>query len=155
MSELNLDAAAKLRIQEALASALRADIAAAEANAEEQRAASKVDRTQSHTVDDLSQADAAADISAIDRASADAQREALKRVLSLGFEPRDTVGDGAVIELDGEFFVVGVVAATFESEGNEFQGISPDAPIYPAIEGLRAGDEFTFNGVKHRIDSVA
>ena len=44
---------------------------------------------------------------------------------------------------------------TFEVDGVSYEGISTDSPIYPAIEGLRAGDSFTFRDASQSIDFLA
>ncbi|MFK4495656.1 hypothetical protein [Dermacoccus sp. GAS27A] len=67
----------------------------------------------------------------------------------------DVVKPGAVISFGGEHFVVGVATDEFTSGGTTYLGISPDAPIYAAIEGKRAEDTFEFNGTMLTLDDVS
>lgn len=67
----------------------------------------------------------------------------------------DVVKPGAVISFGGEHFVVGVATDEFTPGGTTYLGISPDAPIYAAIEGKRAEDTFEFNGTMLTLDDVS
>ena len=67
----------------------------------------------------------------------------------------DVVKPGAVISFGGEHFVVGVATDEFTSGGTTYLGISPDAPIYAAIEGKRAEDTFEFNSTMLTLDDVS
>ena len=62
------------------------------------------------------------------------------------FSVADTVRPGAVVAFNKRKFVVAVATTKFDLNGETFMGISVQSPIYQKIAGLRAGDEFTFNG---------
>ncbi|MFN7118773.1 MAG: hypothetical protein ACK4TA_18385 [Saprospiraceae bacterium] len=61
---------------------------------------------------------------------------------------------GSVIMTDQRNFFVGESVAEFEVEGAQYTGISPEAPIYKALEGKKSGDSVEFRGVKYAIESV-
>lgn len=73
---------------------------------------------------------------------------------ALDFRPRGDVGPGAVVCLDGRWFVAAVATGRFESQGRSFMGLSLDAPIYRAMEGLQAGDTVTMGNREMTIDAV-
>lgn len=72
----------------------------------------------------------------------------------LDFRPRDDVGPGAVVCLGGRWFVVAVATGTFELGGTTYMGLSLDAPIYRAMEGLTEGETLGFGGRRMRLDRV-
>lgn len=78
----------------------------------------------------------------------------LKTINSISFEPTNTVKPGAIVSVNGRCMIVAVPKPRFLIDGRNFIGISVDAPIYPALEGKKAGDEFTFNGRKFTIEAV-
>ena len=82
------------------------------------------------------------------RADAEAAKE-------LDFSPKDAVGPGAIVGLDGQRYVVGVVVDEVEVDGQSYAGLSTDSPLYEAVEGLKAGDEYTFRDQKSTVEFVA
>ena len=71
-------------------------------------------------------------------------KEALDVLRQIDFGPRDSVEKGAVVRIDGRWFVVAVASDAFECDGNTYMGISTKAPIYAAIADARAGDVVNF-----------
>lgn len=119
-----------------------------------QQAAAGAGAPDQRRVDDDSQRDEAGDLHDI-FGRADAQeRLDLKEARALDVSPRDVVGPGAIIELDGRHYVVGVPTDEFVSGGVAYEGIATDAPIYDVIHGLRADDTFSFGGQDQVITSV-
>ncbi len=146
---------AKQRVKEALSALASAELRSSHEAIAFDRSAGELDPDSSYSVDDLSQSDEDEELSALLGNAEDSQEAAADRFDQLDFGPKTAVAPGAIIAFGGDHYVVGVVAPAFECDGVTYEGISPDAPIYPAIEGLRAGDTFTFNGHEHRIDLVA
>ncbi len=72
----------------------------------------------------------------------------------IDFGPRDSVEKGAVVRIDGRWFVVAVASDAFECDGNTYMGISTKAPIYAAIADARAGDVVNFRQRDLHIDEV-
>lgn len=80
--------------------------------------------------------------------------EALSILRRINFNPRDTVGEGAAVRIDGRWFVIAVATNTFECDGQTYMGISTKAPIYAAIADAQAGDRVTFRQTELVIEEV-
>ncbi|MFI5694274.1 hypothetical protein ACIA58_20665 [Kribbella sp. NPDC051586] len=145
----------KSRVKDALVRQVEADVRAAQGNVAQEDSAAKLDQDSSFSVDDQSQAAEAGDLGGLLEGREQRQAGILSAIEKLDFGPRSEVGPGAIIGFDGDRYVVGVVAAAFECDGATYEGISADAPIYAAIEGLHAGDAFSFAGRDHQIDFVS
>lgn len=127
----------------------------AEANAE--GAAALVDErelTDEQRVDDLSQEDEAGELHGLAREAEEQESEEVAAATALDMSATDVVRPGAVVELDGERFVVGVASSEFESGGQTYSGISTDAPVYAELVGKRAGDTVTMGDGEVQIGSV-
>ncbi|MGD9865464.1 MAG: hypothetical protein AB7S99_19860 [Pseudodonghicola sp.] len=70
------------------------------------------------------------------------------------FALTDTVQPGAVVVVDGRHFIVAVSTRRFDVGGVTYMGISQESPIYQAMEGLKAGESFDFNGKDVEIEDV-
>ena len=70
---------------------------------------------------------------------------------AISFDPKEKVEAGAIVQLKDRNFIVSVLTSEFECDGVKLMGISTDAPIYKAMEGLEEGDEFEVNGKMHEI----
>lgn len=75
-------------------------------------------------------------------------------VQNLSFAPSKTVRPGAVVKVAGRCLVVAVPTQPFEIDGEVLLGVSPNAPLVRAMNGLEAGEEFTFNGQTLTVDEV-
>ena len=80
--------------------------------------------------------------------------EALATLRGIDFGPKNEVGPGAAVRLDGRWFVVAVATNAFDCAGRTFMGISTQAPIYAAIAGAAAGDLVDFRGRQLSVESV-
>ena len=80
--------------------------------------------------------------------------EHLRILEAMDFSPSDTIRPGAVVKLNGRYMVVAVSRPKFEFRGKAIIGISTEAPIYRSMQGKKAGDAFTFNGTRFRIEEV-
>lgn len=150
-----MDAAAKERVIHALVEQLRSELASTQATVAEQKQAAEVDQDSSISVDDLSQADAAGNLTALFEESTDRQQADIDTVEALDVHHTDVVEPGALVGFSGGRYVVGATSDSFSCDGIAYDGISQDAPIYPSLVGLRVGDTFEFNGRTHTIDFVA
>ncbi len=61
---------------------------------------------------------------------------------------------GAVVVTKDRIFFIAVSSEKIEVEGQLIYGISTNAPIYSAMQGLKKGDAFGFNGTTYTIDNV-
>jgi len=78
----------------------------------------------------------------------------LATLRGIDFGPKNEVGPGAAVRLDGRWFVVAVATNAFDCAGRTFMGISTQAPIYAAIAGAAAGDLVDFRGRQLSVESV-
>lgn len=74
---------------------------------------------------------------------------------ALSTEPCDSVEPGAVVEMDGRNYIVGVSSTPFMFDGAVFAGFSTSAPVYSTIKGLHAGENFSFADGEHHIGAVS
>lgn len=145
----------KDQIKADLVAHLRGGVLADQAQANAEGAAALVDETDETRVDDVAQEVEAGDLHGLDEQVEQTESAEVEAALALDVSPADTVRPGAVIEMDGTRFVVGVPASAFTSGGVEYTGLSTDAPAYAALEGHRAGDTVTFADTEHHIDAVS
>lgn len=117
--------------------------------------AARTDRTEPIEIDELAQAAFARDLSEAFDAPIHAHAHKIAKLKEIDFGPKSTVEEGAIVKLDGRYFVIAVSTDKFDCDGNDFMGISANAPIYQAIEGKRAGETATFNNRILRVDEVA
>ena len=150
-----MDDAAKQRIKEALVTQANEALVALQTQVGDDKAATVIPEDDTFQADDLSQADEAGDLGALFEQSVARQQALLETLEALDFSPTDTVRPGAVVAFGGSHYVVGVVADEFEVDGVTYEGISADAPVGEAIDGLKAGDSFTFNEHTQTLDTVA
>lgn len=129
---------------------VRADVATAGAEG----GAAQVDEQDVTRVDDISQEDDAGDLHGLTDQVDEREKALADAAETLDFSPTDVVRPGAVIELDGAHYVVGVASSAFTSGGVEYSGIAVDAPIYSALEDKKAGDTISFGDATHRIGAV-
>ena len=149
-----MDGTAKLRVKDALVAHLEEHLRATDAAMGREDSAARLDPDSTFSVDDQSQSDAAADLGGLYERVGERQHSAVARAQSLDFDPATEVGPGAIVVLDDDHYVVGVVSSPFDCDGVTYEGMTTDAPLYSAIKGLRAGDSFTFDATEHHVDAV-
>ena len=66
----------------------------------------------------------------------------------------DSVEFGALVNTDKQKLFVSVSLGKITIEGEDYYAISPAVPVYQAIEGKKAGEEFDFRGNKMKIVSI-
>lgn len=114
-----------------------------------------VDSSEPSDEDQISQAEANAEVAEAFGTSFDAYSDALRIVDATDFGSKSTVTPGAVLQLSGRLYVVAVSTEPFDYEGATLMGISPDSPVYKAAEGMQVGDVFEVNGKTWSIDDIA
>jgi hypothetical protein len=67
---------------------------------------------------------------------------------------KETVEFGAIVISDTSKLIIAISAGKIELDGTIFYAISPAVPLYKAMEGLRAGDSYEFNGKKQTIKEL-
>lgn len=149
-----MDSKAKLRVKDALLAHLEAHLRATGAAVGREDSAARLDPDTVFSVDEASQSDEAADLGGLFEHVEERVHGAVAVAGQLDFGPADEVRPGAIVVLDDNSYVVGVVSSPFECDGVTYEGMATDAPLYDAIKGLHAGDSFTFDGTEHRIGAV-
>lgn len=66
-------------------------------------------------------------------------------------ELKDKVEFGAIIVSDVSRYIIAISSGKIECDGDTYYAISPAVPLYKAMEGLKKGDSFEFNGKKQTI----
>lgn len=66
----------------------------------------------------------------------------------------EMVAPGSVVDTGKKIFFIGVSSEKVSVQGKELFGISPKAPIYVCMNGLKKGDRFKFNGIDYEINDV-
>jgi len=61
---------------------------------------------------------------------------------------------GAIIISDISRFIIAISSGKIEVDGKTYFAISPAVPLYKAMEGLKVGDSFVFNGKQQTIKEL-
>lgn len=144
----------KLKLRDAMLALEEAELAHAREAYEEYLHEAVLDRTEPVESGDQAQAEAAGELAAALDHPVHDHAEKLARLHEIDFGPKTQVSEGAVIDLGGKLFVVAVSTTKFTCDGVNVMGISPQAPLYKAIEGFGAGETAQFNGRDIVIDAV-
>ena len=64
------------------------------------------------------------------------------------------VEPGSVVVTDQRTFFIAISSEKIEIDGQLIYGISINAPIYAAMQGLKKGDKFEFNDIAYEIQNV-
>ncbi len=113
-----------------------------------------IDRTEPVGRDDASMAEAAGEIAEAFDQPVHTSAEKVEKLKAIDFGPKNWVAEGAIVKLNGRFFVISVPTSRFVCDGESFMGISTDAPIYHRMQGLRDGDKFTLGGHPFTIEQL-
>lgn len=118
-------------------------------------AGARRDRTEPTDRDQASQEFGNAELAEYFEGPTRTYEAALKRLHSIDFGQKSRVQEGAAVQVDDRWYVVGVATQAFVCDGRTYMGVSTDAPIYKAIEGAVAGDAIAFRGREWKIQAVA
>lgn len=144
----------KIALKNRLMSLEAAELAAARAAYADYAASARVDASDTIREQDTSEAVQSRELADAFEVPVHDHERAFEALAEVDFGPKDTVEPGAVVELADRVLVVGAPAGVFDFEGVRLVGVSAQAPIYKAIEGLRAGETFEFGGRVHLIKTV-
>ncbi len=67
---------------------------------------------------------------------------------------KESVEFGAIVISDISKFIIAISAGKIELDGTIYYAISPAVPLYKAMEGLKSGESFEFNGKKQTIKEL-
>jgi hypothetical protein len=69
-------------------------------------------------------------------------------------ELKEKVEFGAIVISNVSRFVIAISSGKIELDGKIYYAISPAVPLYKAMEGLKTGESFEFNGKKQTIEEL-
>lgn len=148
-------AALKKAIYDKLLSLESEELATAMAHYEAHMQGSVLDDREGHDSDELAASTGEVGLAAAFHHPVMTHHAKVDVIENLDFTPTETVRPGAIVTLDGRHLIVAVSTARFEVDGVTYMGISPESPIYKAMNGLQAGDSFSFQGREIEIEDVA
>ncbi len=148
--------------RQALKSALRdrmlsleaAELTTAKEHYESFIADAKLDDREQHDNSEIAEARENADLAAAFDHPVKDHHAKIDVLENLDFSVTDRVQPGAVVAFGGRHVVVAVSTAQFDHDGVRYMGISPQSPIYKAMDGLEAGESFVFNGKEIEVEDV-
>jgi hypothetical protein len=114
----------------------------------------KVDSSDGYDDDEVSHAFESGDLAQLLDLSVHEHEEKIARLQKIDFSAKTPVEPGAVVKFNGKHFVISVATSQFQCNGEDYMGISTEAPIYTEIEGLEAGDVFELNNMKIKIQTI-
>jgi hypothetical protein len=118
-------------------------------------AGARRDRTEPVDQDQASQEFGNAELAEYFAGPTRTHEAALSRLRSIDFGPKSRVEEGAAVQVDDRWYVVGVATQAFVCDGQTYMGISTEAPIFKALEGAMAGDDVEFRGRTWKVQAVA
>lgn len=78
-------------------------------------------------------------------------RKELETLKSVKTDSREIVGPGALVFTETQIYFFSVGLGTVESAGKKVHLISGQSPIGKALEGLKEGSSFSFNGNSQQV----
>lgn len=66
----------------------------------------------------------------------------------------EVVEFGSIVITNKQKLIISVSLGKIQFEGETYFAISANVPIFKAIQGLKKGDNFTFNGIEFKIINV-
>jgi transcription elongation GreA/GreB family factor len=144
----------KFRLKEHLLALEQHSISDAEMNYQDYIASNLLDKSEIIAADEQSQHRASIEYLGSFDDRVHLHEEHLKAIQRLDFDIADEVRPGAVIKTNNRYFIVGLSKSKFEFEGNQYIGISTEAPLYSCMKGKKKGDECNFNGTNFTIQEI-
>jgi hypothetical protein len=78
----------------------------------------------------------------------------LTKLKSIDFSTKTKIEIGALVKTNQFSFVIGVATFPFNVEGNQYVGISTEAPIYSMMKEKIVGETFSFANNNYQIVSI-
>ena len=83
------------------------------------------------------------------------QRENEIKVLrDVDFGHKNSVTEGAVALVNGQYYIIGIPACQFDLDGKHFVAMSPDAPFYQELMDKKQNDSFVFSDKTFTVESI-
>lgn len=154
MDDTRDKAALKQKLHDKMHALEEAELASAWEHYERFLKEAVLDDREAHDTSDLAEARESADLAAAFDHPVHTHQAKLDALEAIDFSLTDTVRPGALVVFNDRHFVVAVSTTRFELDGVSYMGISPQSPIYKSMEGLHAGESFTFNGRDIELQAV-
>lgn len=154
MTKIGDRAALKQVLHDKMLSLEEAELATAIAHYEAHLKDTKLDDREQHDVDDLADSTESAELAAAFDHPVHTHQAKIAAIEGIDFGITERVEPGAVVSFNNRHFVVAVSTTKFQVDGITVMGISVQSPIYQAMEGLKEGDSFTFQGREITLDEV-
>lgn len=77
-----------------------------------------------------------------------------KIIEAIDFGAKQEVVPGAVVRVNGRYFVIALPTPVMRLSGVDVLGISTDAPLYKAMKGLRVGGTFEFHDKEVVVEEI-
>jgi hypothetical protein len=119
------------------------------------RTGSDMDEDDTRDPEDFSQQTESRDMVHLIQQQVDNANALLSRLDSFGQKEFNAVEPGALIETNKNFFFIGLSFPSFQADGKEIIGISPESPAYLSIKGMEQGDKFKIGNNEHTIVKVS
>ena len=113
-----------------------------------------IDRTEPIESDEAAQAETASDIAEAFDQPVHTHADKIAKLKAIDFGGKSEVEEGAIVRFSDRNFVISVSTARFECDGESFMGISPQAPIYQALQGKQIGETVEYGGRQFDIQAV-
>jgi transcription elongation factor GreA len=78
----------------------------------------------------------------------------LAKLQAIEFSPKSKIEIGALVKTNQFSFVIGIATFPFNVDGNQYVGISVDAPIYSIMKDKIEGETFSFVNNIYQIVSI-
>lgn len=147
-------AALKQKLRDRMQALEEAELATAIAHYEAHLKEARLDDREQHDNDDIADAVAEAELAKAFDHPVHTHKAKLAAIEEIDFDVADRVRPGAVVVFNGRYFIVSVSTGRFDCDGTTYMGISPQSPVYKAIDGLKAGDTFKLNGREIELEDV-
>ena len=144
----------KLSLRDRMLSLEAAELTTAKEHYERFLADAKLGGLEQHDNSDIAEARENADLAAAFDHPVKDHHSKIDVLENLDFSVTERVKPGAVVGFNGRHVIVAVSTAQFDHQGVSYMGISPQSPIYMAMDGLAAGESFTLNWKTVEIDEV-
>ena len=154
MSEQEKRQKLKMKLRDTMLALEAAELETAVAHYENFLHEAAIDDRDNPDRDDIALARTNADLAAAFDHPVHTHHAKIDAIENADFSLTDTVRLGAVVAFNNRHFVVVASTARFDCNGVTYMGISPSSPIYRALEGLKAGDSFEFNGNEFVVQDV-
>ena len=144
----------KLKLKQFLIDSEQALIDEAKMDLVEYRKENALDHDNVLDLDDLSHSEASASFEQDLNKRIFNHNENLQHIKDISFAPSDEVRPGALVKVNGHYFIIAIPQKTFEFEGVKVEGISVEAPIFKLMAGKKVGETYSFHDVTYTIQDI-